>query len=308
VGTIVADQIAGTRIDMTVVSQPSPTGEHGVVTALPDSADWVHEWQEFWVEIWVSVADPALAIAEATVDLQYATEYLTAAAIEHGPAFAVNPTGVIDDTLGVVSTLGGETQVSGLGQEGPVLLARVRFVSTEDDQVPVDKANRNIGPYDMRLALASGHTRLADESVVLPALGGSPGTELWAVPYDIDDTNQIDFGDLSYFAAAFGGRCWTRVAEPPYVWWADFDKSGRVDFGDSGVLRPEFRQEPRAGPSGRADVDLPEQFSGRLAILDRAVAVGEGEAIGRRFGAPTVFCRLVACWRALMVRSKAMDR
>jgi hypothetical protein len=42
-GTIVVDQIAGTRIDMTVVSARSQTAEHGVVTALPGSVDWVHE-------------------------------------------------------------------------------------------------------------------------------------------------------------------------------------------------------------------------------------------------------------------------
>jgi hypothetical protein len=61
----------------------------------------------------------------------------------------------------------------------------------------------------MELALANGQTELVGGAVV-PELGGSPATELWAVMYDIDDNNQIDFGDFSFFAAAFG-----KMVEPP---------------------------------------------------------------------------------------------
>jgi Tol biopolymer transport system component len=75
---IVLDQIEGTQIEMTIVHQPSTTDANGEVTALPASADWVHEWQSFWVEIWVSTADPTLGVTEAAVDLQYDSNCLTA--------------------------------------------------------------------------------------------------------------------------------------------------------------------------------------------------------------------------------------
>jgi hypothetical protein len=91
-----------------------------------------------------------------------------------------------------------------VGDNGYVLLARVRFASIEDSQVPVDELGRNIGPYDMQLALAGGQTVLMDVGAVEPELGASPGTELWAVVYDIDDNNRIDLGDLAFLAPNFG--------------------------------------------------------------------------------------------------------
>ncbi len=166
---IIVNQIGATRIDMTIVHEPSTTDGNGEIASLPASADWVHEWQSFWVEIWVSTpGSTTLGITEAMVDLHYHAEYLTAQEIQHGPGFGGDLTGEIQDNLGRVDQIGGSTLVSGLGQEGYVLLARVRFASTGDDDVPVDEEGRNIGPYDMHMALASGLTRLAGAN---PSLG-----------------------------------------------------------------------------------------------------------------------------------------
>jgi hypothetical protein len=197
--------IGGTRIDMTIVQEHTATGENGEVASLPPSAGWVHEWQSFWVEIWVSTPDSTtLAITEAMVDPHYLTGYLTAEEIQYGPAFTEHLTGEIEDTAGRARQIGGRTLEDDLGKEGFVLLARVRLASTGDDQVPVDAVRRSIGPDDMQMALSNGLSRLVGGSASLPVLGSSPKTELWAVMYDIDDNNQIDFGDLSYFTAAFG--------------------------------------------------------------------------------------------------------
>ncbi|TVS18383.1 MAG: PKD domain-containing protein, partial [Planctomycetaceae bacterium] len=187
---IVVDQIVGTRIDMTIVHEPSATDVNGEVGELPASADWVHEWQSFWVEIWVSTPDmPTLAVAGATVDLQYHSDYLTALEIEYGSAFPLDRAGTIDDALGLVGGISGSTGSTGVVGDGYVLLARVRFASTGDDQVPVDEVGRNIGPYDMELVLANGLGRLAGADASLAALGESPDTELWAVVYDMDDNH-----------------------------------------------------------------------------------------------------------------------
>ncbi|TVS21116.1 MAG: hypothetical protein EA424_00535, partial [Planctomycetaceae bacterium] len=189
---------------MTIVHEPSETDAKGQRAALPASADWVHEWQSFWVEIWVSTpGSTTLGITEAMVDLHYHNEYLTAQEIQHGPGLGEDRTGEIEDNLGRVHQIGGGTLESDLGQAGYVLLARVRFASTGDDQVPVDEEGRNIGPYDMQMALADGLARLAGADTSLAALGESPDTELWAVVYDMDDNHQIDFGDFSFFAASF---------------------------------------------------------------------------------------------------------
>ena len=277
--SITVDQIIATRIDMTIIHEPSEIGDNGEVVSLPNSAVWVHEWQSFWVEIWVSTPETTtLGITEAMVDLHYHAEYLTVREIQYGPAFTENLTGEIQDNLGRVDQIGGSTDEGGLGQEGYVLLARVRFVSTGDDDVPVDEESRNIGPYDMQMALASGLTRLAGADTSLAALGESPGTELWAVVYDIDDNDQIDFGDFSFFAAAFGKTVAASTSEPPFVWWADFDKSGRVDFGDLAFFAPNFNKTRAAVQSGEQTLVFPSSFPDAWRPV--ANGGGEGEANG----------------------------
>jgi alkaline phosphatase len=190
---IAVEQIGGTRIDMTTVKTPSATAGNGEVADLPASAAWVHEWEQFWVEIWVSTPDTTtLAISRAAVDLQYDTAYLTALEIQYGPAFTQNQTGTIDDALGLVDQLGGATTLTDVGDDAYVLLARVRFASTGSDQVPVDEAGRNIGPYDMQLALADGQTELVGAGAAVPELGSAPATDPWAVMHDIDDNNSAE--------------------------------------------------------------------------------------------------------------------
>ena len=76
-----------TRIDMTVVGQPTTTDGKGEVETLSGSVDWVHEWQAFWVEIWVSTPNTTtVGVAEAMVDFHCHTGYLTAVEIVHSPA------------------------------------------------------------------------------------------------------------------------------------------------------------------------------------------------------------------------------
>jgi hypothetical protein len=277
--SITVDQIIAPRIDMTIVHEPSATDGNGEATSLPGSADWVHEWQSFWVEIWVSTPDASsVGVAQAMVDLQYRTDCLTAQEFVYGPAFTLAQTGTIDDGTGVVSGIGGRTVLTDVGDDAYVLLARVRFVSTADDLVPVDEERRNIGPYDMQMALAGGQSQLVGGQAALPALGKSPGTGLWSVMFDIDDNDQIDFGDFSFFAAAFGRTVGAPDSEPPYVWWADFDKSGRVDFGDLAFFAPNFGKTRSAVQAGDQTLVFPPDFPEAWRAVPTAPG-GEGEAM-----------------------------
>ena len=96
--------------------------------------------------------------------------------------------------------------------------------------------------------------------------------------YDIDDNNQIDFGDFSFFAAAFGKTLAASTSEPPYVWWADFDKSGRVDFGDLAFSAPNFGKTREAVQSGEQTLVFPSSFPDAWRPV--ANGGGEGEANG----------------------------
>ena len=182
-----------------------------------------------------------------SVDLQYDTNYATAHSIEWGPAFTDNQTGVIDDITGLVDDVGGETVRTDVGDDGYALLARIEFVPIRQDQaaadqvadqVPVDEVGHSIGPHSLGLTLADDQLELVGVGAVGSELGDSPATELYAVVYDIDDNDMVDFGDFSYFAPAFALA--TGGSEPPYTWWADFDRTGTVDFGDFSYFVPNF--------------------------------------------------------------------
>jgi hypothetical protein len=265
------------QIQMTIVRQPTQTDHDGVVASVPDNADWVHEWESFWVELWLSTSDatPA-AVAAATVDLHYASDLVTAQEIIHGPAFPLDATGTIDDAEGRVGEIGGRTELNGAGQEGYVLLSRVRFASTGADRVPVDPAGRTIGPYDMRATLANGRTVLVGGGSSASQLGESPRTKLWAVVYDIDDNGWIDFGDLAFFAPAFGREVGQPDSEPPFTWWADFDKSGLVDYGDLSFFAAAFGKSRGGVQSGREAIVFPPNFPASWGAMGPSNAEGEG--------------------------------
>jgi hypothetical protein len=120
---------------------------------------------------------------------------------------------------------------------------------------------------------------------MVPELGDSPDTELWAVMYDfgsvvssIEENNQIDFGDFSFFAAAFGKLA--GPSHPPYTAWADFDRSGRIDFGDLAFFAPNFGKTRTAVQSGDQALVFPPNFPGawRAGAGGGNGEAGEGEA------------------------------
>ncbi|MCH8043065.1 MAG: tandem-95 repeat protein, partial [Planctomycetes bacterium] len=225
--TITVRQVGSSiRLDATVVRSPSETDAGGEIEAVPTSAAFLHEWEAFWVEVWGSTpAGSDVGIAGATFDLVYNTDLATAARIEYGPAFRGSQSGVIDDTAGIVSDVGASATRGDVGDDRPVLLVRVLFEPTAGDQAIVDALGHRVGPYDLGIRLTNVRT-----AATTTEIGPLPQTELWAVIYDVDDFDTVNFGDFSFFAAAFEHT--VGEAEPPLTWWADFDKSGLVDFGD----------------------------------------------------------------------------
>lgn len=255
---ITVEHEGAVQVDMRVVTTPTATDALGQVDDLPDGAAFVHEWQSYFVEVWVSSPGSTEYVSGGTVDLNYDTQYSTAASIEYGPAFTDQQSGTIDDAAGLVDDLGGEAVSPGVASDGYALLARVAFEPTSEDQAPVDASGHTIGPYDLGLAISDPQL---DLSVFGPGIlreGEPVATSMWAVVYDLDDSDLIDFGDFAHFAASFqepvGGT------EPPYVWWADFDKAGSdaVDFGDFAYFANNFLLT-----EGGAEMPVfPESFPG----------------------------------------------
>ncbi|MCH8044584.1 MAG: tandem-95 repeat protein [Planctomycetes bacterium] len=229
------------RLEAVVVRSPSETDAGGEIAAVPGSVGFLHEWETFWVEAWGSTtAGSDAGIAGATFDLVYNTAVATAARIEYGPAFGASQSGVIDDAAGIVSDVGASATRGDVGDDRPVLLARVLFEPTVGDQAAVDAAGHRVGPYDLGIELTNVRT-----AATTTETGAAPQTELWAVIYDVDDSDAVNFGDFSFFAAAFEQT--VGEAEPPLVWWADFDKSGLVDFGDFSFFTANLLADKNSG-------------------------------------------------------------
>ncbi|MCH8046201.1 MAG: tandem-95 repeat protein, partial [Planctomycetes bacterium] len=240
--TITVQQIGSTvRIEAVVVRSPSETDAGGEIEAVPASAGFLHEWEAFWVEVWGSTpAGSDAGIAGATFDLVYNTDVATAARIEYGPAFGAGQSGTIDDAAGIVTDIGASATRGDVGDDRPVLLARMLFEPTAGDQAEVDAAGHRVGPYDLDIRLTNVRT-----AATTTEIGPAPQTELWAVIYDVDDSDAVNFGDFSFFAAAF--ELTVGDAEPPLIWWADFDKSGLVDFGDFSFFTANLLADKNSG-------------------------------------------------------------
>jgi len=246
--TLVVDQQAKAELDVRVVRQPTAVDGAGEVDALPTSLPWVDEWSGYWVEVWVRSTDEGAGqgISQAAANLLYDTRYGTAREIQYGPGFTSGKTGTIDDATGRVNNLGAATTRSDVGDDRFALLARVRYAPGAGDQAPLDEAGHFAGAYDLALGLSDPAVRLVGAAANGATDLRSADLPIYAALYDIDDNDQIDYGDLSYFAAAFG-KVDAGAVEPPYVWWANFDRQGAVDFGDFSFLAANFGRTKEQG-------------------------------------------------------------
>ncbi|MEM9589080.1 MAG: choice-of-anchor M domain-containing protein, partial [Planctomycetota bacterium] len=221
------------QLDFAVLREPWQTHGDGHVEQIPDSESYLHEWEPFYVEVYLSNASDAGGVQTVDLDLTYNTSITTAHQFIPGPSFEF-PSGLplFDDVAGSVSDIQLIATEMGLGVE-PVLVGHVVFAPAGSDDVAVNEAGDQIlGPGDLGL-MASAVAEVADQEAHV-ATGQTPDTAIWAVPYDVDDSDRIDFADFSVFAAAFGEA--VGGPEPPFARWADFDGSGMVDFDDLAYL------------------------------------------------------------------------
>ncbi|MBN1395206.1 MAG: hypothetical protein JW959_09295 [Pirellulales bacterium] len=244
-------------IDLSIVRTPTATDSVGEVDSLPSSETWIDEWDAFWVEIWVSTSPGEdLGVASAQVDLAYNTGCFTPTAIEYGSAFTQDQTGTIDDGNGVVHGLGAGTSRVDAGDDGYVLLARVRLDSVLDGDaagLPVPE-NSCVTACPCGVAIDGMSVTLVDNIQAKTVMGTLPATELWPVAYDLDDNGWVGLGDLSYFAAAYG-----KSAGEPGVSHGrdcDFDGNGEIGLGDLSYFAAAYR----LGHGDPGSVPMPFDF------------------------------------------------
>ena len=269
-GTVVAPAAtdADAAVHMTLSQAPTAVDANGQISALPESETWVDEWDSYYVELWVKASE-ATGVTAAAADLAYNGAYFTATEIDHGPAFVQNLSGDISQD-GLVTNLGGSTLLPNVGADGYVLLGRVKFESLAGDQVALDAENQILEAHDLGLELSNLRVEV-DGVAVEAAVGETPVTGVFAIPYDVDDSGRIDLGDLSYFAASYRNDVLT--SDSPFVWALDFDHSGSIDLADLSFLASNY------GKTQGSDVVFPEGFLqdwiGAGLDVDGETSVGE---------------------------------
>jgi hypothetical protein len=254
---------------------------------LPDSVPWLDEWQPFAAELWVgSTAGQPLDIAAATAQLRYETERHSAISVEFGPAFSENQSAVIQDDDGAISLTATVADLA--ATDGPVLFARVQFgITDDDDGVPHVADGHYLAP------LPDVGVRVEDATVELPGIGITKAeytdpnwTKLWAVMFDVDDNNSIDFGDLSYLAAAFNKD----VHDPAntFGYAVDWDRDGVPTFGEVSFLAANFQKSASDGGHLVYPKNFPADWDVQLTAAMAAAPAGAVETLTQEELTPVV--------------------
>ncbi|MBN1588449.1 MAG: hypothetical protein JW888_02950, partial [Pirellulales bacterium] len=126
-----------------------------------------------------------------------------------------------------------------------------------DDGVDIDPDDLSIGPLDLGIQLDNVAVELVGQGAVEATARRTPNTELWAVPYDVNDNGKIGLGDLSYFVAAYGEN--SINANTPFTATLDFNHNGKVALGDLSYLASNYGLTRGGG----VDVTFPESFTQR---------------------------------------------
>jgi hypothetical protein len=260
-GTIVNDDLAqAARLQVTLVLTPTSADPNGEVISLPDSQTWLDEWSSFSAEIWADTPQSdTVGVAGASFRLAFSNSYVGAPTVEPGPAFRAangNATSTIDVNAGRID-FAGTTSLTNVGDDQPVLVARVTFPARSGGPgVPhsrnADYIQAAVGDW---MSLASGGIDLVGLGPAVVTLGESPRTEMWPLGYDVDDDGQISFGDLAFLGTAF-----QQTVGAPGALFAgavDFDHSGKVDFGDVAFFASNFS---RAALDGKGPIVYPDNF------------------------------------------------
>ncbi|QDU48389.1 Calx-beta domain protein [Gimesia panareensis] len=256
---------ANTTISTSIVKTPTATDTNGETGSVPESEQWIDEWDSFWVEVWGTTTDGS-GITGGSFDLEYNTDYFSATAVEFGSAFGNSSSSTIDDQTGVVSGIGGQNGQGSLGSSQQVLLARVKFESLADDGVAIDNVSGFLGPHNLGIRVTNAQLDVAGAGAVTASVATAPATDLWAVPFDLDDSGRIDFKDLIKFVSYYG----TSVVNSSdgIAWSLDFDKSGQINFKDLTYLASNYNRTKFGGQSIVFPPNFPQEWYGSSLTSD----------------------------------------
>tara|TARA_R110002111_G_scaffold247140_3_gene310093 strand:- start:24598 stop:29190 length:4593 start_codon:yes stop_codon:yes gene_type:complete len=242
IGAYEAESILGS-VDLTVKWQATTVGAAGNVSSLPANANFIDEWNPVVVEIWVRVTNSSEnGVTAASVDFNFDAQYLQVSSIEYGPGYTQNQTGTIDNEAGTITGLGAATSQTNHGAETLVLLARVRL---SVKAIPLNTDGHYIEPVGNLNFHISNSTLASSLGDVAVTEGADTNLTLVPALFDLNDSGVIDIKDLLILAAVYNKKI--TDPNPEYVWAADFNRSGRVDYLDLVLFVSNFQKVKGSG-------------------------------------------------------------
>ncbi len=256
-----------TQYDLRIVKSPTTTSATGETLTLPPNVSFLSEWESYWVEVWGSVSNASdTGIDTFSFNLNYNTAYTTAASIQFGAAFTEDQTGQIDDASGTIQGISANTNLIDAGDDQFVLLARIEFTPTANDQVSIDFETRSIGSHQADFSLDQMELQLVDQAESQLGEIHFAETEFWAVPFDVNDDDKISFKDLSIFASVYGAN--VSISNSPYAWVMDINQSGTVDFKDLILFAANYGKSKINNPNVLMPSSYPDAWTPQNLVTE----------------------------------------
>ncbi|WP_417383300.1 Calx-beta domain-containing protein [Gimesia sp.] len=222
---------AEANLQFRVVNQPTVNSSTGESETLPENQNIISEWSTYWVEIWVDFTSHFdQGVFSVNADFNYNTAYASAAEFVFGEGFTQNRAGSIDDLTGSVTGLHAETTTNGLGADNPILFARIRFSPGPDDQVTLQTEPESIGPYNLNFELTNTQVELAGNTPVTVNADLSPGSLIYANPFDLNDDDIINYRDLILIVGLYNSV--PSESESRYAWFSDYNQDDLINYRD----------------------------------------------------------------------------
>ncbi|GEM_PF-3046456 len=270
---LIADDDGSADLEVALVLDATATDSDGESDAVPTSEEWIDEWDEFFVEVWARVPQSdGVGVVTASADLTYNTDYFTATGVEFGTPFTTGQSFTIDDANGRVNGITATADRTDAGENRFVLLARVAFASVGTDQILLNSQTDYVTPFnDLNVAIENVSVEITDAGSVAVTTGTLPQTEVWPVMYDLDDSDEVGFGDLPIFAGVFNQS----TASSTGAFKANFGRTGLVDFGDVSRFAANFNRSRASTGRQTYEPNFPDAWR---PVALQAAKSGEGAA------------------------------
>ncbi|EAQ77365.1 dockerin type I domain-containing protein [Blastopirellula marina] len=265
------------EIDLRIVKTATAVNGSGEVGMLPENVAWLDEWDQFYVEIYATAPEGAsLQSVSVTIDFTDAfhnVREIIDASDDANIKFVASQVSYASTSNSVSATF--NTALNNIGDNNtPALLGRIYFGPdiNPGGGVDIDASGDYAEAETTGFVVTGGDANVRYSGSAEPAAvtsGSSAATDIWAVPYDLDDDGSISLIDLTQVIRKIGSP----VTTVNNLYDMDFNRNGSVDLVDISLLIRNI---------GISKTTLSPRlyYSGFPFEDDSAMAMIEGESVG----------------------------